>query len=134
MVSSKCTRLGLALIEKLLDAAATDAATIPAYQQNSGHREYFGRQIPNDGVIDWNVSARQVYNFVRAADFAPFRSPWGVPRARLGERFVGVLRTELTGRWAGVASGTVHRSDGDEIFVACADEWIKLTAMVDTAF
>jgi UDP-4-amino-4-deoxy-L-arabinose formyltransferase/UDP-glucuronic acid dehydrogenase (UDP-4-keto-hexauronic acid decarboxylating) len=103
MVSSKCTRLGLALIEKLLAAAATDAASIPARQQHSEHREYFGREIPNDGVIDWNVSARQVHNFVRAADFAPFRSPWGVPRARLGERLVGVLRTELTGRWAGVA-------------------------------
>ena len=29
-VSSKCTRLGLALLEKLLDAAATDPASIPA--------------------------------------------------------------------------------------------------------
>ena len=130
-VSSKCTRLGLALIEKLLDAAATDPASIPAHEQNCARREYFGRGTPNNGVIDWNVSARQVRNFVRAADFAPFKSSWGVPRARLGERVVGVLKAELTGQWAGVAPGTVRSSDGDGILVACADEWLKLTAMVD---
>jgi methionyl-tRNA formyltransferase len=133
LVSSKCTRLGLALIEKLLDAAATDPASIPAHEQNSECREYFGRGTPNDAVINWNVSAREIRNFVRAADFAPFKSPWGVPRARLGERVVGVLKAELTGQWAGVAPGTVRSSDGDGIFVACADEWLRLMATVDTA-
>jgi methionyl-tRNA formyltransferase len=133
LVSSKCTRLGLALIEKLLDAAATDPASIPAHEQNSECREYFGRGIPNDGVIDWNVSVRQVRNFVRAADFAPFKSPWGIPRARLGERVVGVLKAELTGQWAGVAPGTVRSADLDGTLVACADEWLRLTAIVDSA-
>jgi methionyl-tRNA formyltransferase len=133
LVSSKCTRLGLALIEKLLDAAATDPASIPAHEQNSECREYFRRGIPNDGIIDWDVSVRQVRNFVRAADFAPFKSPWGTPRARLGERVVGVLKAELTGQWAGVAPGTVRSADLDGTLVACADEWLRLTAIVDSA-
>jgi methionyl-tRNA formyltransferase len=131
LVSSKCTRLGLALIEKLLDAAARDPASIPAHEQNSECRQYFGRGTPNDGVIDWNVSASQVRNFVRAADFAPFTSPWGVLRARVGERVVGVLQAELTGQWAGVAPGTVRSSDSNGILVACADEWLRLTAVVE---
>jgi methionyl-tRNA formyltransferase len=133
LVSSKCTRSGLALLEKLLDAAATAAASIPAHEQDCERRQYFGRGVPNDGMIDWNVSARQVHNFVRAANFAPFKSPWGTPRARVGERLVGLLRTQLTGQWAGLAPGTVRRSDGDGMLVACADEWIRLTAVVDTA-
>jgi methionyl-tRNA formyltransferase len=133
MVSSKCTRSGLLLIEKLLDAAATDPSSIPAHEQNFEYREYFGRETPNVGVIDWNVSARQVRNFVRAADFAPFKSPWGVPRTMLGERVVGVLKAELTGQWAGVSPGTIRSSHSDGIFVACADEWLKLTAIVDIA-
>jgi UDP-4-amino-4-deoxy-L-arabinose formyltransferase/UDP-glucuronic acid dehydrogenase (UDP-4-keto-hexauronic acid decarboxylating) len=133
LVSCKCTRLGLTLIEKLLDSAATDPASIPAHAQNSEYREYFGRGTPNEGIIDWNASARQVRNFVRAADFAPFKSPWGVPRARLGERVVGVSKAELTGQRAGVAPGTVRSSDGDGILVACADEWLRLTAVVEPA-
>src|SRR5213593_4600819 len=79
------------------------------------------------------ADARQVRDFVRAADFAPFKSPWGVPRARLGERVVGVLKAQLTGQCAGVPPGTLQSSDGDGILVACADEWLRLAAIVDTA-
>jgi methionyl-tRNA formyltransferase len=133
VVSSRCTRVGLALIEKLLDAAAADPTSIPSQEQSCEQREYFGRGIPNKGFIDWNVSARQVHNFVRAADFAPFRSPWGLLRAELGARLVGVLKTEPTGQWAGVAPGTVCSLYGNVMLVACADEWLRLTSLVDIA-
>lgn len=54
--------------------------------------------MPYDGWVPWASPARTVLDFVRACDYGPFRSPWGVPRAAVveGEEF-GVVRTAATG-------------------------------------
>jgi methionyl-tRNA formyltransferase len=131
-VSTKCIREGLALIEKLLETAASDPCSIPSIPQDFTRRQYFGKGVPNGGKISWSDPARQVHNFVRAADFSPLSSPWNPPVATLEDLTVGILRAELTGEKCAVPPGTIGKIVGTGVYVACADEWLNVrTVLLD---
>ncbi|NOT64260.1 MAG: hypothetical protein HOP19_28930 [Acidobacteria bacterium] len=121
-VYSKCIRNGLALVERLL---ATDPAAWPSETQDLTRREYFSKQIPEDGCVRWNRPAREIYNFVRACDYFPFASPWGSPRAALNGLPVGLIKARLTGTACNALSGTVRAASNEAVEVACADEWLR---------
>src|SRR5580704_8692380 len=59
-LSLKCSREGVALMLRLLDAASEDPTSIPSVQQDLSQREYFGRQVPEDGWLSWSWPARKV--------------------------------------------------------------------------
>lgn len=126
-LSLECVKRGLPLVSRLVEVAATDPSCIPAKEQDPAARRYFGREVPQGGHVRWGEPARRVVDFVRACDYGPFPSPWGTPTARLGRRPVGVTRASPTGEASSEPPGTVARSDGDSVRVACADEWIQVT-------
>jgi methionyl-tRNA formyltransferase len=117
----RCAQKGVGLVGKLLAAIALDPAGLPQTPQDPSQRRYFGRGVPQGGRIDWNAPARRIYDFVRACDYQPFASPWGTPRARLGEREVEVFKVALTGERCDAAPGSVKHD-----LVAAADEWLQL--------
>jgi UDP-4-amino-4-deoxy-L-arabinose formyltransferase/UDP-glucuronic acid dehydrogenase (UDP-4-keto-hexauronic acid decarboxylating) len=122
---AKCIRAGVPLIEQLLDAAAQGADTIPRIPQDFSRRRYFGRKAPNAGQIEWDWTATDVVNHVRASDYAPFVSPWGCPETRLGGDIIGILKAEHTGQsHDGMSPGTVGESSDRGIHVAASDEWV----------
>jgi methionyl-tRNA formyltransferase len=125
-VSAKCIKLGLELIKKLLDAAAIGPDQIPAIQQDFTRREYFGKGTPEKGWLAWSRPAREVFNFVRAADYSPFQSPWQTPRSRLGDEQIGFVKVALTGQACDVPPGTIGGRDGEAVRVSCADEWVDV--------
>jgi methionyl-tRNA formyltransferase len=125
-VSAKCIKLGMELIKKLLDAAEIGPDQIPAIEQDLTLREYFGRGTPEEGWLDWARPAREVFNFVRAADYSPFQSPWQTPHSRLGDEEIGFVKVALTGQACDEPPGTIGRRDGDAVSVSCADEWIDV--------
>ncbi|MCI0338143.1 MAG: hypothetical protein L0226_11230 [Acidobacteria bacterium] len=129
-VSAKCIRLGMQLIKQLLDTAAVDPSEIPAIEQDLTQREYFGRGTPDDGWLAWSRSAREVFNFVRAADYSPFPSPWRTPRSRLGESEIVFGKVELTGQPCDAPPGTIGQPDRERIKVACADEWVAVNRVM----
>jgi methionyl-tRNA formyltransferase len=126
-VSARCVREGLPLFAQLLEAAAEGRDRIPAKQQDLSRRRYFGKDVPNEGRIRWSSSAREVVDFVRACDYFPFPSPWGVPEARLDGQTVGVTKAARTGDAADVEAGSVGEADGDGVRVAAQDEWVAVT-------
>jgi methionyl-tRNA formyltransferase len=63
---------------------------------------------------------------VRACDYHPFASPWGVPRARLGDREVEIRNVALTGEACAESPGTVRSDQAGRTKVACADQWLWL--------
>jgi len=130
-VSAKCIKFGLELVKKLLDAAAIGPDQIPAIQQDLSRREYFGRGTPDDGWLDWSRSARAVFNFVRAADYSPFPSPWKIPRSRLGEEEIGFMKVALTGQPSDELPGTIGRGKDEAIKVSCADEWVDVKRVLN---
>jgi methionyl-tRNA formyltransferase len=121
---AKCTREGVALLLRLLETASRDENEIPLLPQDLTERQYFGKDAPENGRVNWSRPAREIINLVRACDYYPFPSPWGFPRARLGEREIGVIKARLTGESCEAAPGTVGRLVGTAAQVACADEWI----------
>lgn len=123
----RCVAIGVPLVLRLLDLAASDSAVIPTRPQDAEQRRYYGREVPNGGRVRWAHPAQTVVNFVRACDYQPFPSPWGQPMTRLGDREIGLLRVARTGvDAAGAPSGTVGPAGEGELRVACADEWIVL--------
>jgi UDP-4-amino-4-deoxy-L-arabinose formyltransferase/UDP-glucuronic acid dehydrogenase (UDP-4-keto-hexauronic acid decarboxylating) len=125
-LSAKCVRNALPLVDELLQAATNGAAAIPAVPQQLDAWRYYGREIPQGGRLEWARPARDVVNFVRAADYTPFESPWGHPRTWLNGAEVEVVKAARTGDRANVEPGTVGGPDGDGARVAAADEWVLI--------
>ena len=120
----KCVNIGVPLILRLLEAAAQGPSNIPLTPQDLSKREYFGRKVPENGNLSWNRPARRIVDFVRASNFFPYRSPWGVPRTKRGDSTLGILKARLTGTPADAPPGTVGAERSGGVEVACADEWI----------
>ena len=121
---AKCTKDGVALLLRLLETASRDENAIPLLSQDLTERQYFGKEVPENGRVNWSRQAREIVNLARACDYYPFPSPWGSPRARLGEQEIGVIKARLTGESCDAAPGKVGRLAGPAVQVACADEWI----------
>ncbi len=125
-VSARCASFGIELIRKLLETAANNPQEIPAIEQDLNSREYFGKGTPEEGWLNWSRPAFEIFNFVRAADYSPFPSPWRTPRSRTGSREVAFIKTSLTGQRCDAAPGTVDHSDDGQVRVATADEWVEV--------
>jgi len=126
-VSNTCVKLGVPLIESLLDIAAENPDSIPAHPQNTGGRRVFRRdELPNNGRIEWSNSAREITAFVRAADYGPFPSPWGHPKTRLGKLDLEILKASTTDEVTDVAAGTVLTSCDEAVAVASGDRVVLL--------
>ena len=122
----KCVKAGLPLIHQLLQSAA-ETDSIPMKQQDLSERHYYGKEVPEEGWLDWTRSARAVFNFVRACDYFPFRSPWGHARARLAGEEIGIIKASLLNQSVTEAPGTVGGKFGETVRVACGDEWIGVS-------
>jgi methionyl-tRNA formyltransferase len=123
-LSGKCVRLGVPLLLRLATVAATDAGLIPREQQDLSRRRYFSAGPPAEGRVDWAQPADAILRFVRAADYAPFDSPWGHPRAQLAGVTVGLAKAAATGMAAAQPPGTIVEVDDSGAVVATADELI----------
>lgn len=130
-LSARCVRAGVPLVATLLAAAAAEPPAIPRAPQPAGVRRYFGREAPNHGRLAWTEPAQRIVDFVRAADYSPFPSPWGHPRARIpgdgGEREVELVKVTRTGlETGGAPAGTVGQRAAGDVLVAAADEWVQV--------
>lgn len=126
-LTGKCIRHGVPLALRLVADATRDPSSVPARAQDLRRRQYFGQEVPNEGRIVWSARAREIVRFVRAADYIPFTSPWGVPRAKLGNRTVGIAKASLTGKSTDQSPGSVaSMGTHGTMTVAAADEWVAV--------
>lgn len=125
-LGARCVKEGVPLLIRLIETARKSPASVPRLAQDLGRRAYYSKAAPQNGLIDWSKSAREVAAFVRACDYLHFPSPWGRPRARLFGAEAEVLRTELTRRRATAPPGTIGAVRPDGVETACADEWLKV--------
>jgi UDP-4-amino-4-deoxy-L-arabinose formyltransferase/UDP-glucuronic acid dehydrogenase (UDP-4-keto-hexauronic acid decarboxylating) len=123
-VFGKCVRSGIPLIAKLVETALEDPSRIPRLIQDLSRRRYLGAGPPDDGVLEWTRAAAEISRFVRAADYAPFTSPWGHPMSTLDGHLVGIARVRLTGAPAEGSPGELHEVTDAGAVVSAADELI----------
>jgi len=125
-VYSKCMKAGVPLMLDLVKTAAVDPGAIPLATQDLTKREYFGKEVPEQGRLSWASTARQIVNFVRACNYFPFPSPWGHPKARMDKSEIAVVEASRTGEKCDVLPGSVGEVVDSAIRVACGDEWISV--------
>jgi UDP-4-amino-4-deoxy-L-arabinose formyltransferase/UDP-glucuronic acid dehydrogenase (UDP-4-keto-hexauronic acid decarboxylating) len=125
-LGTKCIRAGVPLMLQLAQTARQDPSAIPALPQDLSRRQYFGRDIPRGGLLDWSEPAHKVLAFVRAFDFYPFPSPWGHPHTACDGLAVSVVKAAPTGISTSAPPGTLRHGAGDHLEVATADEWVAL--------
>jgi methionyl-tRNA formyltransferase len=125
-VSGKCVRRGVPLLLRLATVAAEDGRLIPREEQELSRRRYFSAGPPAEGRFDWEQPADAILRFVRAADYAPFDSPWGHPRAQLAGVSVGIAKAVATGVTATQLPGTVVELNPSGAVVATGDELILI--------
>jgi methionyl-tRNA formyltransferase len=129
-LTAKCVRHGVPLVLRLVADATRDPHSVPAAAQDLNSRRYFGREIPNAGNVVWSVGADEVVRFIRAADYSPFDSPWGIPQARHGSRPVGIAKASLTGEPTHEVPGMVGKAlPRGAMAIATADEWVAVRRM-----
>jgi methionyl-tRNA formyltransferase len=121
-VSAKCVREGVPLAVKLVEVALADPTRIPRIEQDRSRRRYFHAGPPNDGRLDWHARALEVIRFIRAADYAPFISPWGHPTAKLGGREVGIAKAVPSAARSERTPGTIRDISDDGAVVSTLDE------------
>lgn len=119
-LTAKCVRHGVPLVSRLLEDA--EAGRVPRREQDASGRRWHGREAPHGGRLPWAQPAARVVDFVRAADYSPFDSPWGHPTATLGERQLELVRVSRTREPAHEAPGSI----GPGARVATADEWVRV--------
>jgi UDP-4-amino-4-deoxy-L-arabinose formyltransferase/UDP-glucuronic acid dehydrogenase (UDP-4-keto-hexauronic acid decarboxylating) len=121
-VAARCVREGIPLFERLLDDAAR--GTIPALPQSSDGGSWHGREVPHDGRLPWQLGARRVADLVRAADYAPFPSPWGTFATRVGGDELDIVRAARTGEPSDAPAGTIGPARDGGVPVSAGDEWV----------
>jgi UDP-4-amino-4-deoxy-L-arabinose formyltransferase/UDP-glucuronic acid dehydrogenase (UDP-4-keto-hexauronic acid decarboxylating) len=126
-VSARCVREGVPLIERLLEAAAADPGAIQRIEQDLSRRRYYKRaDVPDEGRIVWERPAKRIVDYVRAADYFPFPSPWGTPSTRLDDAEIGIVKASRTGEATDAEPGAVGEADERGVFVAAEDEWVRV--------
>ncbi|MGA8150820.1 MAG: methionyl-tRNA formyltransferase [Terriglobales bacterium] len=129
-LSLKCAREGVALMLHLLQAADSGGTSIPSLPQDPTMREYFGKEVPEQGWVSWSWPACKVLNFVRACDYFPFPSPWGHPRTSMGVQEFALVKASRTGLSCDAPPGTVGDATDSGVYVACRDEWILASKLL----
>jgi methionyl-tRNA formyltransferase len=126
-VMMRCVRLGVPLVAKVVEAAVSGQTAIPRINQDPNERTYFPPGPPDDGRVSWSVPARRIVDFVRAADYLPFPSPWGHPRTTTGSEELEITKVSSTGEPTnGAPPGMVGGTRGRGVLAAAADEWVLL--------
>ena len=121
-VATRCGREGVALLKRLIEDAAGEG--VPALAQAPDGRRWFGAEVPHDGVLPWDAGARRVADLVRAADYAPFESPWGTFATSVGGRRLEIVRVARTGEPTGEPPGSIGAAREGGVPVSAGDEWV----------
>jgi methionyl-tRNA formyltransferase len=113
---------GIPLLERLLGDAERGAVPSRPQPREGGH--FYWYEIPHEGRLPWQDGARRVVDLVRAADYAPYPSPWGTFSTRVDGEDVAVVRASRTEGPADAPPGTIGPLQGEGVLVSAGDEWV----------
>jgi len=100
------------------------AGTAPSHPQDLSQGSYFGGRCPQDGVIDWSLSAQRVHDLVRAV--AP---PYPGAMTEACGRALRILRTLRAAprRAPPAPSGPILFGEADRLYARAGDgRWLRL--------
>jgi methionyl-tRNA formyltransferase len=121
-VASRGVREGIPLLGRLLDDAERGA--IPSREQDAEGGHFYWYEVPHQGRLPWQAGARRVVDLVRAADYSPYRSPWGSFLTSVDGEEVAIVRASRPGEPTAAPPGTIGDARGEAVAVSAGDEWV----------
>lgn len=128
-VHDKLMTLGADMVIETVDAIiAGTVATIPQDQLCKSATPTPAPKIFKETChIDWNNPAEKIHNLVRG--LSPYPAAWSTFEKDGKEHQLKIFETALTGMSAdGAAPGTV-KTDKNNIYVACADNYLQILSL-----
>ncbi|MGQ9812903.1 MAG: formyltransferase [Dissulfurimicrobium sp.] len=98
--------------------------TAPRIPQDHSLATYFGGRRPEDGIIDWSLPARNIYNLIRAVTW-PYPGAFSFLR---GRKLIIWWADYLDGLDLGLAPGTV-KIDSGKVFVQTGKGVLRLVSV-----
>ncbi|MDD5195497.1 MAG: formyltransferase family protein [Candidatus Omnitrophica bacterium] len=115
----KCADSGTELISKAL-TEISQGKPLPKIEQDLRRRKIYLHRESLDGKISWKLTARQIVDFVRAGDYAPFKSPTYSPFICLKGKQIVVKKAKIAHLKGGIP-GEVISINEQGIIVAAID-------------
>jgi methionyl-tRNA formyltransferase len=111
-----------------LPGAVSKLASCPRNVANhpSQSVNWYPSEPPNGAWIDWRQPALTISRLVRACDYGPWPSPWGMARTLYREREIAFANFLGIGQETSIQPGTVVACQNDYITIACEDRTIEL--------
>ena len=122
----RCVRSGLPLIDRLLATAASDRDEIPKVSQPDLTVMMRGAGPPFPDGVPWDIDATTIARLIRASDFRPFASPWGLPMTRRRTLELGLVQAKDLSGACQAMPGTVADVTSNGVSVATSDGWLDL--------
>lgn len=119
-VFMKCTHLGVDLVLQALGDIAIGKQP-PQQAQDLSRRKIYLKKDSIDGKIEWNHTARQIFNFVRAVDYYPFESPTYSPTFQTNENETVIVRKARLSQKPSHSSGEIILINDEGIVVGAGD-------------
>ena len=122
-------RLGAQLCKETIDKVIECDGDVPSVAQEDNDCLKPAPKIFKETCeINWNQSAKQVYDFIRG--LSPYPGAWSsleqsVEASTKNKLVLKVFKTAKTGRSTGQKAGTIM-VEGKQMFIACADEWLEI--------
>lgn len=128
-LSDKMTLAAGQLMRRIYPLLRADAA--PRIRQDHSRATYFGGRTPEDGRIDWQQSAPQIYNLIRAVTH-PFPGAFTIGA---GEKiFLWSAKVDTSYAGAKLSPGQVRRRGG-QVWIGTGDGVLQiLAAQIDGDF
>ncbi len=125
-IQPRITKAAVRTLSKVLPLLLSGKA--PRTKQDESQASYFGKRTPEDGRIDFKLSARSVYNLIRGVSKpypGAFTDVLGHGKAVIWRASIG----EKTPK--GTKPGTVifPKESGAKIKIACSDNFIEVEEM-----
>lgn len=89
----KCIAEGTKLMQLAIEHILS-GNTIPSVDQDLSKRHLYTNKMAEDGRIHWQNGTKQVLDFIRAADYAPFQSPTYIPKTTIYDETYFVLKVD----------------------------------------
>lgn len=124
-LTKKSITTGISMIMHFLGKISR-GEKISLTRQNLERRRYYSKAIPQQGCIDWEDKALKIFNFIRACDYYPLPSPWGIPQAVLQGEKIFICKARMTDYFSKKPPGTIRCGSNQEVEVATGDKWLRL--------
>lgn len=129
----KCLSEGVNLIRKCLKYIIENK-NIPAIKQDFTKRKLYTDKMAKDGKINWNSYYKNLFNFLRAANYKPFKCPTYKPYTYLDNVKLIVENIELDILNKNVGIGNIFITSDNEILVGLRDFNAKVSFLFEDDF